>query len=62
MTFVTIEHDANHTVAVNTDLITYLRQDVYGTSVHFTSGEHIICPMEMDALMERLGQSRGDGR
>jgi hypothetical protein len=39
---------------VNTDQITYLRQDAYGTSIHFTSGEHVNCPMEMDALLEML--------
>ena len=39
---------------INTDQITYLRQDSYGTSIHFTSGEHINCPMEMDDLLETL--------
>jgi|GEM_PF-3813169 len=54
MPFVTIEHDANHTVVVNTDQITYLRQDNYGTALHFQSGEHIMCPLELEALIERL--------
>lgn len=54
MAYVTIEHDATHMVAVNTDLITYMRQDTYGTAIHFTSGEHIICPMELEDLLERL--------
>jgi DNA-binding LytR/AlgR family response regulator len=39
---------------INTDQITYLRQDAYGTSIHFTSGEHVNCPMEMDDLLETL--------
>jgi len=55
MAYVTIEHDTNHLVVVNTDLITYLRQDTYGTAVHFTSGEHIICPLDFDVLLDRLG-------
>jgi hypothetical protein len=55
MAYVTIEHDANHLIVVNTDLITYLRQGAYGTAVHFTSGEHIICAMELELLLERLG-------
>ena len=62
MAFVTIEHDATHTIAVNTDLITYLRQDIHGTAIHFSSGELIVCPVEMDALLDRLAQTGGDAR
>jgi len=54
MPFVTLEHDEHHAVVVNTDQITYIRQDNYGTALHFQSGEHIICPMDLDALLERL--------
>lgn len=55
MTLAIIERNPNGQVTVvNTDQITYLRQDAYGTSIHFTSGEHINCPMEIDALLETL--------
>ena len=39
---------------VNTDQVTYLREDVYGTAIHFSSGEHVICPMDIDAMAEKL--------
>ena len=55
MTLAIIERNPNGQVTVvNTDQITYLRQDAYGTSIHFTSGEHVNCPMDMDALLETL--------
>jgi DNA-binding LytR/AlgR family response regulator len=55
MAFTIIERSAGGQITVvNTDQITYLRQDAYGTAIHFTSGEHINSPMEMDALLETL--------
>ncbi len=54
MTLTTIEHNAGQVTVVNTDQITYLREDNYGTAIHFSSGEHIICPMEIDALLTKL--------
>jgi hypothetical protein len=39
---------------VNTDQITYLRQDAYGTTIHFASGEHVNSSLEMDALLAKL--------
>lgn len=54
MTYATVENQSGHVTIVNTDHITYLRQDNYGTAVHFSSGEHIVCPMEIEALVERL--------
>ncbi len=56
MTLTTIEHSAGQVTVVNTDQITYLREDNYGTAIHFSSGEHIICPLEIDALMSKLNQ------
>lgn len=50
-----IERSASGQMTViNTDQITYLRQDAYGTSIHFTSGEHVNCPMELDDLLKTL--------
>jgi DNA-binding LytR/AlgR family response regulator len=55
MAFTIIERSAGGQITVvNTDQITYLRQDAYGTAIHFTSGEHINSPMEMDPLLETL--------
>jgi DNA-binding LytR/AlgR family response regulator len=55
MALAIIERTAGGQITViNTDQITYLRQDAYGTSIHFTSGEHVNCPMEMDALLQTL--------
>jgi hypothetical protein len=56
MTLTTIEHSAGQVTVVNTDQITYLREDNYGTAIHFSSGEHIICPLDVDALLARLNQ------
>jgi hypothetical protein len=54
MALTTIEHSAGQVTVVNADQITYLREDNYGTAIHFSSGEHIICPMEIDALLTKL--------
>jgi len=60
MTLTTIEHSAGQVTVVNTDQITYLREDNYGTAIHFSSGEHIICPMEIDALLTKLNAPSTD--
>ena len=49
-----VDNDEGHTTIVNTDQITYLRQDVYGTAIHFASGEHIICAQEIDTVVAKL--------
>ena len=54
MTLTTIEHSAGQVTVVNTDQITYLREDNYGTAIHFSSGEHIICPLDVEALLAKL--------
>jgi hypothetical protein len=56
MNLTTIEHSAGQVTVVNTDQITYLREDNYGTAIHFSSGEHIICPLEVEALLAKLSQ------
>jgi hypothetical protein len=61
MAFVTIDHDEHQTTVVNTDQITYLRQDNYGAAIHFSSGEHVICPLDMESLVAKLaGKVRND--
>lgn len=57
MKLAVVEIENGHTTVVNTDQITYLRQDVYGTAIHFSSGEHIICSGDVEALIGKL-QSR----
>lgn len=54
MAFVSIPHDGLPPTIVNTAQITYLREDNYGTAIHFSSGEHIICTAELTALAESL--------
>jgi hypothetical protein len=55
MAFAIIERShVGQVTVVNTDQITYLRQDSYGTTIHFASGEHVNSPLEMDALLARL--------
>ena len=54
MAFATVEQTAAQSTIVNTDQITYIRQDNYGTAIHFTSGEHIVCAVDLDVLMRRL--------
>lgn len=49
-----VEIEEGHTTVVNTEQITYLREDVYGTAIHFSSGEHVICTMGIDTLMLKL--------
>ena len=41
---------------VNPDQITFLRQDTYGTAVHFSSGEHVICGADMEKLVAQLNR------
>lgn len=60
MTLTTIEHSAGQATVVNTDQITYLREDNYGTAIHFSSGEHIICPLEIDALLSKLNAPKAE--
>jgi len=52
--FSLIEREAGRTTIVNTEQITYIREDSYGVTIHFSSGEHVVCPMELDTLTERL--------
>ena len=54
MALATLEHTSGQSTVINTDQITYIREDNYGTAIHFTSGEHIICSMDIDAVLERL--------
>lgn len=54
MPFRTVDQEEGQTTIVNTNEITYLREDIYGTAIHFTSGDHIICPGELNTVLERL--------
>jgi hypothetical protein len=60
MTMTTIEHSAGQVTVVNTDQITYLREDNYGTAIHFSSGEHIICPLPIDSLLAKLNMPNAE--
>ncbi|MGX7894885.1 hypothetical protein [Tsuneonella sp. HG222] len=54
MAFVTIRHSDNQTMIVNVDQITHMSHDIYGTNIFFSSGEHIVCPEDIDSLTDRL--------
>jgi uncharacterized protein YlzI (FlbEa/FlbD family) len=54
MSLATIEHAAGQSTVINTDQITYIRQDNYGTVIHFASGDHIVCALDVETVMERL--------
>lgn len=54
MKLAVVENENGHMTVVNADHVTFLRQDAYGTSVHFTSGEYIVCPQDMDFVINRL--------
>ncbi|MDE2436772.1 MAG: hypothetical protein KGM49_10975 [Sphingomonadales bacterium] len=39
---------------VNPDQIAYLAEGIYGTAIHFSSGEYIVCQGELAAVAEQL--------
>ena len=39
---------------VNCEQIAYLAESIYGTAIHFTSGEYMICVGELRDVAERL--------
>jgi hypothetical protein len=39
---------------VNCSQVAYLAESIYGTAIHFTSGEYLICVGELRAIAERL--------
>ena len=54
MRFVTIRRSTEQTTIVNVDQITYLSHDIYGTTIYFSSGDHILCTQDIDELSEVL--------
>lgn len=44
----------SHLGIVNTDQITYLTQGIYGASIHFASGEYLVCNGDLDEVAEKL--------
>jgi len=44
----------SHLALVNPDQIAYLTQGIYGTTVHFASGEHIVCQGELEDIVGQL--------
>ena len=39
---------------VNCSQVAYLAESIYGTAIHFTSGEYLICVGELRDIAERL--------
>lgn len=44
----------SHRAVINTEQIAYLSEGIYGTSVHFSSGEYLVCVGELDDIVRRL--------
>lgn len=44
----------SHLGIVNTDQITYITQGIYGASIHFSSGEYLVCDGDLDEVAEKL--------
>lgn len=51
----------SHTAVVNPDHVAYLAEGIYGTSIHFASGEYIICHGEIDEVAVRLAAAGASG-
>jgi hypothetical protein len=39
---------------VNCSNVAYLAESIYGTAIHFTSGEYLVCVGELREIAERL--------
>ncbi|WP_296680056.1 hypothetical protein [Novosphingobium sp.] len=44
----------SHTAMVNPDQVAFLAEGLYGTSIHFASGEYVICHGELDDIAHKL--------
>ena len=44
----------SHTAMVNPDQVAFIAEGLYGTSIHFSSGEYVICHGELDDVAQRL--------
>ena len=44
----------SHVAIVNTDQVTYLAEGIYGTAVHLTSGDYLVCVGELAEVAEKL--------
>lgn len=44
----------SHLGIVNTDQITYITQGLYGASIHFASGEYLVCDGDLDEVSAQL--------
>lgn len=44
----------SHLGIVNTEQITYITQGLYGASIHFASGEYLVCDGDLDEVSAKL--------
>lgn len=55
MTFVRIDTQGESKVAiVNTEQITYLTEGIYGATIHFDSGEYLVCAGDLAEMSQKL--------
>lgn len=44
----------SHTAMVNPEQIAFIAEGLYGTSIHFASGEYLICHGDLEDVAARL--------
>ncbi|MFM5886500.1 MAG: hypothetical protein ACKOQ3_14430 [Novosphingobium sp.] len=49
----------SQTAMVNPQQVAYIAEGLYGTSIHFASGEYVICHGELDDIAKRLSEGGG---
>lgn len=60
MRYVEVETQGeSRTAIVNTEHVAYLAESIYGTSIHFVSGEYIICLGDVHEIANRLFEGEG---
>ena len=54
MAYIELETSGDsHRAVINTGQIAYLSEGIYGTSIHFTSGEYLVCVGDLDDVMQQ---------
>ena len=60
MRYVQVETQGeSKTAVINCDRVTYLAESIYGTSIHFDSGEYLVCVGELRDIAAKISSSSG---
>ncbi|MFC0589959.1 hypothetical protein ACFFF7_11085 [Novosphingobium aquiterrae] len=49
----------SQTALINPQQVAYIAEGLYGTSIHFASGEYVICHGDIDDIAQRLTEGGG---